>query len=261
LSDTFARDFKRFFFRGLAAVLPTVVTIAIIVWVFAKVQEYAGQYINIGVMALVAAGQAVFDGGAGPFRQRFQVHFDRVDDWWEAWHLGWVGFVFAIIAVYIFGRFVASYVGRTLWRLLEMTFHRLPVIKQIYPHIKQVTDFLFSERKIEFSNVVAVEYPRRGVWALGLATSGGMRTIQEAVGEECVTVFIPTSPTPVTGYTITVSRSEVIDLPLTIDEALKFTISGGVILPLGQDPRAAVVARNREKLSSPPPEKEQEKPT
>jgi len=79
--------------------------------------------------------------------------------------------------------------------------------------------------------VVAVEYPRKGIWSIGLATNPGMRTLHESTGEDLLTVFIPSSPTPVTGYTITVGRDKIIDLPMSIDEALRFTISGGVIQP------------------------------
>ena len=84
---------------------------------------------------------------------------------------------------------------------------------------------------MEFSRVVAVEYPRKGVWSIGLVTGPGMRTLQNANEGVYLTVFIPSSPTPVTGYTITVRRDEVIDLPVHVDDALRFTVSGGVIMP------------------------------
>ncbi|MCH8053202.1 MAG: DUF502 domain-containing protein, partial [Planctomycetes bacterium] len=105
-------------------------------------------------------------------------------------------------------------------------------IRSLDPTVKQVTDFLFGDRQIEFGGVVAVEYPRRGVWSLGLLTGPAMKTIEKtASADDLVTVFIPSSPTPVTGYTITVPRADVIELALSIDEALRFTISGGVIKP------------------------------
>ena len=111
---------------------------------------------------------------------------------------------------------------------------KLPGIKQIYPSVKQVTDFFFSDRQVQYSRVVIVEYPRKGIWSLGLVTNTGMRTVDESLPGELLTVFVPSSPTPVTGYTITVRRDEVIDLPISIDEALRFTISGGVIQPPSQ---------------------------
>ena len=84
---------------------------------------------------------------------------------------------------------------------------------------------------IGIAGVVAVQYPRAGIWSIGLRTGRPMPTVQRAVGDRLVTVFIPSSPTPVTGYVIQVPVSDVIDLNMTIDEALRFTISGGVIQP------------------------------
>ncbi len=142
----------------------------------------------------------------------------------------------AFIGVYLIGRLVASFVGRSVWKVLESALFRVPVIKQIYPHIKQVTDFILTERPFEFSNVVAVEYPRKGVWSLGFVTGTGLERVSKTLGKELITVFIPSSPTPFTGYTILVQRDEVIDLPMTVDETLRFTISGGVLTPLGDIP-------------------------
>ena len=119
--------------------------------------------------------------------------------------------------------------------MVERGFFRVPVVKQVYPYVKQVTDFLLSERKVEFSRVVAVEYPRKGIWSMGLVTGPGLRTLTRSVRTDLLTVFIPSSPTPVTGYTITVRQDEVIDLPLSIDDALRFTVSGGVIVPASQE--------------------------
>ena len=107
----------------------------------------------------------------------------------------------------------------------------LPIFKQVYPYVKQVVDFLFSDdRPIKFNRVVAVEYPRKGIWSVGFLTGATLRSIQEKAGDS-VTIFIPSSPTPFTGYTITVLRREVIELPLTVEEAIRFAVSGGVLVP------------------------------
>ncbi len=148
------------------------------------------------------------------------------------WRLNVIGFILAIVIVYIVGYVLSGLLGRTVLRMMESMVLRIPFIRSLYPNVKQVTDFLFGDRQIEFGGVVAVEYPRRGVWSLGLLTGPAMKTIEKsASADDLVTVFIPSSPTPVTGYTITVPRSDVIELVLSIDEALRFTISGGVIKP------------------------------
>ena len=224
VSKEFWDDFKRFFLHGLAALLPTLLTVMVIVYCFNFVQDNIGKHINHGVQYLVCLAR-------GLSSDEEIATFHR---WWSDHYLDGVGFILAIIGIYFIGRFVASFFGRFVWRLVERALYRTPVFKQIYPNIKQVTDFLLRERNVEFSRVVAVEYPRKGVYSLGLVTGPAMRAIQGAVAPELLTVFIPSSPTPVTGYTITVRRDEVIDLPLTIDEALRFTVSGGVLMPPSQ---------------------------
>jgi uncharacterized membrane protein len=228
---TFWQDFRMFFVRGLAAVLPAILTIAILVWLFSLLQAYVGVPVKTALVWIVAQVQAWQDGLAGAdalaeLRRQVEAAYGR--------YFYWLGFVLGIIGVYLFGRFVTSFFGRGIWRVIERTISGVPVVKQVYPSVKQVTDFLLAERKKEFSRVVAVEYPRKGIWSIGLVTSSGMRTVDEAIEGELLTIFVPSSPTPVTGYTITVRRDEVIDLPISIDEALRFTVSGGVIQPLSQ---------------------------
>ena len=234
MAERFVDDFKRFFLRGLAAMLPPLLTLTIIVYVLKFVDENIGKHVNIVAQWLVVQATCVVRQVPLTFRGPDAVWSHVKGAIWEPWHLSWVSFTLAFVLIYILGRFVASIMGRAFWRIIERTFFRLPVVKQIYPSVKQVTDFLLAERKMEFSRVVAVEYPRKGIWSVGLVTGEGMRRLQEAIGDDLVTVFVPSSPTPVTGYTITIRRSETIDLPLSIDDALRFTVTGGVIMPPGQ---------------------------
>lgn len=186
-----------------------------------------------------------------PFRKRLseealeaQVSGDlrkqNIQEWWDDWWLGamdLIGIFVAIISVYFVGRLLGGFFGRRLYKRLERAFVSLPVFKQVYPSVKQVVDFLFGQDKkeMQFKRVVLVEYPRKGLWSIGLQTGSAMTSVSAAAGDS-VTVFIPSSPTPFTGYTISVPRGEVLELPLTIDEALRFTISGGVLMPDRQLP-------------------------
>ena len=171
--------------------------------------------------------------------------WDSVKDAWTQYHLSWIGIILSLMVIYFFGRFVASLFGRGIWRMIERGFFRMPVVKAIYPYVKQVIDFLLSDKKIEFSRVVAIEYPRKGIWSIGLVTGSGIKTINDRVGPNLLTVFIPSSPTPFTGYTITVRHDEVIDLPLSIDDALRFTVSGGVIVPISEQIPAEQARKGR----------------
>ena len=108
------------------------------------------------------------------------------------------------------------------------------------PSCKQVTDFFFgdnSKERLQFSRVVAVQYPRKGIWSVGLVTGDTMRRIEQEAGGPCLTVFIPSSPTPFTGYVITVPRTDTMDLPISIEDAIKFAVSGGVVVPASQQIR------------------------
>jgi uncharacterized membrane protein len=268
-------DFRRFFLRGLAALVPTLLTFAILVWVYTFTNDYVGIYITKGMMVLCqsiseAPAPWVVKEGKDPFI--YGTPIDEWDEWGERltieskaiqnpilhrhdiaeavrkkalasrngalWEIAFrkfrlhlIGFLIAIVLVYFVGFFLASFIGRTSWRAAERLLGRVPVIRAIYPNIKQVTDFLLSDRKVEYSGVVAVEYPRKGVWSLALSTGSPLKRVQEASSEDLVTVFVPSSPTPVTGYVVQIPRKDVIELNMTIDEALRFTISGGVIKP------------------------------
>jgi uncharacterized membrane protein len=272
----FFQDFRKFFLRGVAAILPTLVTIAILIWAYEFIDQSIGQYITKGFIAVLArtAGAptastvdrdqdtltygtrtgTLDDRGRWITQEYELVHhpahqgdakgrrgqsLEYREALWRIafakYRLDLVGFLLAIALVYFVGFFVASFIGRTAWGLLERFQERVPLVNAIYPHVKQITDFLLSDNRVSFRGVVAVEYPRKGTWSLGLLTGDGIRALSQATGEDLVSVFIPSSPTPVTGYVITVPRSDVVDLAISIDEALRFTISGGVIKP-GKEP-------------------------
>ncbi|MFI4860218.1 MAG: DUF502 domain-containing protein [Phycisphaerales bacterium JB063] len=153
------------------------------------------------------------------------------------WHvLDLIGLLVAIVLFYFAGVFMSNIVGRRLKEKGESLVDRVPLIRRVYPAVKQVTDFFFgdNEQQAKFNRVVAVEYPRKGLWSVGLVTGDTMRDIQQRMGVECLTVFIPSSPTPFTGYVITVPVTDTIDLNLTIEDALKFAVSGGVLIPPSQ---------------------------
>lgn len=136
-----------------------------------------------------------------------------------------------LLAMYVVGRFLAAGIGRVLWNLCERLIDRLPLVRNVYSSVKQVTDFVVNDREVEFTRVVAVEYPRKGIYSLAFVTGEGMRDVCQQAGDAVVSILIPTSPMPVTGYTMMVAKSELIDLDLTVDQALQFIISCGVVIP------------------------------
>ncbi len=138
--------------------------------------------------------------------------------------------VFTLL-LYLLGKFMGAGIGRFFWSLVEGGIERLPLVRNVYSAVKQVSGFLLNERALQVSRVVAVEYPRQGVWALGFVMGEGMEPIERLVGQECVTVLICTSPMPMAGFVITIRREEAIELDLTLDQAIQFIVSCGVVIP------------------------------
>ncbi|MEM6364824.1 MAG: DUF502 domain-containing protein [Planctomycetota bacterium] len=144
--------------------------------------------------------------------------------------------------LYFVGRVFAGGIGRWFVTTFDAAILRIPIVNKVYGSVKQITDFAFDDRPIEFNRVVAIQYPREGIWSLGFVTGNSMREISEAAGEPMLSVLMPTSPMPMTGFTVTVRRSEAIDLDLTIDDALQFIVSCGVVVP----PQQRIVAKHAE---------------
>lgn len=139
-----------------------------------------------------------------------------------------------LVALYFLGRIFAHGLGRWLLNAFDAFINRLPLISNVYGSVKQVTDFVFSDREIEFNRVVAIEYPRKGIWSIGFVTGQSMLDISAAANEPVLSVLMPTSPMPMTGFTVTVRKSEAVDLNLTIDQAIQFVVSCGVVVPVHQ---------------------------
>jgi uncharacterized membrane protein len=133
--------------------------------------------------------------------------------------------------LYFLGRLFTYGIGRWLLRVFDAAILRIPVINKVYGSVKQITDFAFDERELQFNKVVAVEYPCSGIWSLGFVTGPSIQQLHVHTGEEMLSILMPTSPMPMTGYTINAPRSKVLDLDITIDEAIQFVVSCGVVVP------------------------------
>ena len=235
-----AGSFKSYFLRGLAVLLPTTVTIGIFVWGYTFIQQNISVHINRGLVWLIMYFH----------KQQWADEVAR-KKWTDIFVDGWgsiTGFLVALVVVCILGAILASVVGKTLWRMIEQFIMNTPFLRRVYPYVKQVTDFFLTEEEqmSHFRRVVAVEYPRKGIWSVGFVTGSGLERVAAAVKREFVTVLIPTSPTPLTGFVITVQRRQTIDLEMTIEEALRFIVSGGVITP----------GKAKAKFTEPKPESE-----
>ncbi len=136
-----------------------------------------------------------------------------------------------ILVLYLLGKFLAAGVGRFFWSQFERIIDRLPIVRNVYSSVKQVTDFVFTDPDLEYTRVVAIEYPRRGIWTVAFVTGESMLDIESAANESVMSVLVPTSPMPFTGFTVTVKKSETLDLNITLDQAFQFIVSCGVVVP------------------------------
>jgi len=211
---------KRSFWRGLAILLPALLTLVVVSFGLSLLNDYAGRYVNAAIIQVAAIATGVPAG--------------EVEAWYFGHWLGWVGIVASVISLCVVAYFVGTFIGARLFRFVERWVMRVPLVKKIYPSAKQVSEFFFAERKVDFRRVVAIEFPRKGTWMVGFVTGQGLKTLSDKCGQEFISVFVPFTPAPVTGYVVVVAKDEVVDLPMSVDEAIQFLISAGVVVPPAQ---------------------------
>ena len=192
---------RGYFFTGLAVALPLVGTCYILYIIFIFTDSLLGRFINTYLKEKLG------------------------------FYIPGLGILLFILSILIIGVFAKNVLGRGLLRWIEKSFIKLPLARQIYPSLKQIVDFFFSSKELVFKKVVLVEYPRKGAWSLGFITNEGMPKAKEALKEDLLNIFIPTTPGPLTGYFVLVPRQDAVLLDISIEDALKIIISGGVLNP------------------------------
>jgi uncharacterized membrane protein len=257
--------------RGLTLLLPPILTIVILVWIVSTVESYFlkpvtiaarevtvtaiadihetapdaaqadgkqyerlanGQYVRSDVVSWVrtnVGGSRLADTGLGVYRQYVEARFLQPQV------VVPVFLCLFVLFLYVLGKFLASEIGRLFdWGILH-----LPIVRKVYSAVKQVTDLVFGEnageaQHIHYRRVVAIEYPRPGLWSIGLVVGEAVMDVSAAANEPCVTVMLPTSPAIFTVKPVMVPQSKTHDVKLTIDQVLQFIISCGVVLPAEQ---------------------------
>ena len=142
-----------------------------------------------------------------------------------------LGIVASLLLILLVGVLTANVIGRFLVALVERIMNRIPLIKSIYTLFKQVAHTTFGRDRKGFRQVVLIEYPRRSLWTIGFVTGATVGEIQRVTDQKTVNVFIPTTPNPTSGFYILVPEQEMIPLGMTVDEAFKLIISGGMVTP------------------------------
>lgn len=198
------------FLTGLAIVLPAVVSIAIFRWVFGTVSNVTDLLLFFVPRSLTHEND-----GTGPM----------------LWYWSLAALVLAVLLVTVVGRAARNYIGRKVIEAIDNLFARVPVLNKIYGVIKEVKDAFSSSTKSSFKQVVLVEYPRKGLYAIGFLTSDDVPEPEVRLGRKLDGIFIPTTPNPTSGFLIMVPEEEVIHLSMSVPDGIKYVISLGSVVP------------------------------
>ncbi|MBI3920274.1 MAG: DUF502 domain-containing protein [Armatimonadetes bacterium] len=190
---------RRYFITGLLVLVPALITLYIVVGAFNFMHSAIGQHIDSFLRQFLP----------------FQVPG--------------IGVVVSLAIVILVGVLASTVIGNRLFRFGEHLVTKVPIAKEIYPAAKQIIEFMISPKDPSFRQVVAVPFPMKGHYAVGFQTGDAPSQIRTGAGEPMVSVFIPHSPSPITGFTVVMPLSDVIPLDMTTEEAVKFIVSAGVL--------------------------------
>ena len=142
-----------------------------------------------------------------------------------------VGLIVVAVVMILIGAVTAGFVGRFYHRVVDNILARLPVVRSVHSAIKKILQTVFSKKSNAFREAVLVEYPRRGIWAIAFITGKTEGEVQNLTEEECINIFIPTTPNPTSGFLLFVPKKDLVALDMPVDEAIKMVISGGIVTP------------------------------
>ena len=146
-------------------------------------------------------------------------------------HIPGLGVVFALLVLLVIGALASNFVGNRLVSWWHALLHRIPVVRSIYSGVKQVSDTLFSEKGNAFRQALLVQWPREGMWTIAFQTGMPGGDVSNHLRGDYISLYVPTTPNPTGGYFVIVKKSDCIELDMSVDEALTYIISMGVIVP------------------------------
>ena len=143
-----------------------------------------------------------------------------------------IGIILLLAVLIAIGMFTTGFIGNFFVRLGDFLVSKMPLVSSIYSLLKQLFETVLSPKSQSFKEAVLLEYPRKGIWIIGfLAAETSGELSQKLPGEKMLSIFIPTTPNPTSGFLIFVPKSEIIELDISVEDALKFIISGGIVNP------------------------------
>ncbi|WP_417843026.1 DUF502 domain-containing protein [Thalassospira sp.] len=147
------------------------------------------------------------------------------------------GLLVIVIAITLVGWLTTNFAGRALIKVYERILGRIPAVRSIYGAIKQILETVLANQSNAFRQAVLIEYPRRGMWAIGFITGETKGEVQNLTEDQVINVFLPTTPNPTSGFLLFVPKRDVIVLDMTVEEAIKMVMSGGIVTPVDRRPK------------------------
>ncbi len=193
---------RKWFFAGLLVVLPVAITVWVVQWILGTLDQT--------LLILPVAW-----------------HPDRV----FGVHIPGLGVLLALGILLLVGAVTSNFIGRRLLAWSDRVMNRIPVVRSIYSGVKQVSDTLFSESGNAFRTAVLLQWPRPGVWTIGFVTGVPGGDVANHLTGDFLSVYVPTTPNPTGGYFVMLPKSDCIELRMSVDEALRYVISMGVVVP------------------------------
>ncbi|MFQ5708395.1 MAG: DUF502 domain-containing protein [bacterium] len=218
----FGKKIRAYFFTGLLVLVPLVLTGYIIWNLFLAIDGILREFVYSFIF------------------ENFKISFFERP-------IPGLGFITLILIIVLTGILARNYFGRKIVNLGDKFVQRIPLINRVYNAIKQISFAFFSEKREVFKKAILFEYPRKGIYSIGFYTQDTRGPVQEALKEDVVSVFLPTTPNPTSGFLLFVPKADIIDLDLRIEDALKLVISAGAVVPNSKN-RAQIASVEPTKL-------------
>ena len=201
---------KKYLIAGLLVWLPLAITVAVLSWLLGAMDGLFAWVLHLLLNVLPESAKGVVAALIS---------------------VPGLGVIVVLLALLLTGVFAANVIGNWAVHRWHALMNRVPIVKSIYSSVKQVSDTLFSSSGEAFREAVLVQYPRQGAWTIAFVTGMPGGEVVGHLPEDCVSVYVPTTPNPTSGFFLMLPRADVVALKMSVDEALKYVISMGVVAP------------------------------
>ena len=192
---------RKYFVAGLLTILPLALSVYILLILFKIVDGILGRYLNVYLKGILG------------------------------FYIPGLGLILFLAIIFLSGILSIHFFGASLHLFLGKALARFPILSYIYPSVKKVFEFVFSDNRLGFKKVVLVQYPSKGVWSMGFIANDGYVEAEEKACKKFFNVYVPSVPNPTTGYFVFIPKDEVIMLDIGIKEAMRLVMSGGLLNP------------------------------